>query len=262
MRRIAIGISYIGDQYCGFQSQGNNLSVQEAIEKAIVKVANHPIKTACAGRTDKGVHAFLQVMHFDTTANRSSCQWIRGINANLPDDIKLRWVKEVPDSFHARFSANRRAYVYVLNQDSEDLFLSRYSWAVTNLDTDLMRKAAVSLIGEHDFYAFQSRHCQAEHAIRRINYVDIEVKGQLIYCHIEANAFVHHMVRKIMATLVAVGSKKLPVQIVEQLLTEKNREAVPGQAPAKGLFLKTIGYADHYAMPTDLGSQLLGEMDV
>ena len=259
---MALGISYIGENYCGFQAQSDHMSIQESVNLAIETVANHPVKTSCAGRTDKGVHAFLQVMHFDTTADRQDMQWLRGINANLPDDIMVRWVKEMPMDFHARFSAHKRAYVYVMNRKRYDLFMDRFSWYVGDLKIDLMQTAAKDLIGEHDFFAFQSRHCQAEHAIRRVTEVRIEEKGPYIYCHIEANAFVHHMVRKIMATLVAIGDKRLPVEAIAQLLVEKNRDKVPGQAPAKGLFLKTIGYAEQFGVPTDVGSHLLGDMDV
>ena len=262
MKRIAIGISYIGENYCGFQSQKNLMSIQESVESAIEKVANHHVKTACAGRTDKGVHAFLQVMHFETNAVRANLQWVRGINANLPSDIMVLWVQEVSDDFHARFSAHSRAYVYVLNEAQHDLFMQRFSWQVPVLDINKMQMAAKQLIGEHDFYAFQSRHCQAEHAIRRVTKIKIERRKQLIYCHIEANAFVHHMVRKIIATLVAIGLSKLPIDIISRLLLEKNRDLVPGQAPAKGLFLKTIGYAEMYKVPNEVHSQLLGDIDV
>ena len=204
MKRVALGMSYIGDPYGGFQSQQQGNSVQEEIESAIGIVADHPVKIACAGRTDKGVHAMMQVVHFDTTAQRTELQWQRGIQANLSEHIGVLWVKSVAEDFHARFSAQSRAYVYVLNLQLGDLFLSRYSWYTGPLDTESMQEAAKALIGEHDFRAFQSRHCQAEHAIRRVNSVSIVRRDQLVFCHIEANAFVHHMVRKLMATLVAM----------------------------------------------------------
>nr|WP_272880542.1 tRNA pseudouridine(38-40) synthase TruA [Candidatus Synchoanobacter obligatus] len=257
-----MGLSYIGEAYHGFQCQDDYISVQEHLEKAISQIADHPVRISCAGRTDKGVHALLQVVHFDTSVSRSLQAWEKGVNAHLPDDICIRWVQEVDGDFHARFSARSRRYVYVLQHQARDLFLARYSWYVGVLDIASMQEAAVGLLGEHDFYAFQSRHCQSDHAIRCIKEIRFEQKGQLTYCHIEANAFVHHMVRKIMATLVAVGQGKMAIHAVREILQEKNREAVPGQAPAKGLFLRAIGYSNRYVFPDGDGSQLLGEMDV
>ena len=174
MKRFALGISYVGQRYCGYQSQGLDNSVQECVEFAIAKVSNHPIKIMCAGRTDAGVHAMIQVVHFDSDAIRRSDQWLKGINVNLPSDIKALWVKEMDDSFHARFSAISRAYVYVLNPGEEDLFMDPYSWRVGELDVQQMQLAANVLIGEHDFFAFQSRHCQSEHAMRCIHYIYAE----------------------------------------------------------------------------------------
>lgn len=262
MKRVALGISYIGDPYIGFQSQKQGNSVQEELEAAIASVANHPVTLSCAGRTDKGVHAMQQVVHFNTSADRSTAQWMRGINAHLSQHIMILWVKQVPENFHARFSATSRAYVYVLNAEQNDLFLSRFSWYTGDLNTHLMQIAANSLVGEHDFKAFQSRHCQADHAIRKIHYITIKQQGNLVFCHIQANAFVHHMVRKIVATLVAIGQERMVVESMGEILNTQNREAVPGQAPAKGLFLKAIGYPDELALPMGIRSQLLGEIDV
>ena len=262
MKRVALGISYIGDPYGGFQSQQQGNSVKEEIEHAIAAVATHPVKPACAGRTDKGVHAMMRVVHFDTTAERTDIQWQRGIQANLSEHIGALWVKFVAKDFHARFSAQSRAYVYVLSLKPRDLFLSRYSWYTGAVDAESMQEAAMVLIGEHDFRAFQSRHCQAEHAIRRVNSVNIVQRDQLVFCHIEANAFVHHMVRKIMATLVAIGQGKLAVSAMAEILNTQSRKAVPGQAPAKGLFLKAVGYPSLMEIPAGINSQLLGDIDV
>ncbi len=262
MKRFALGVSYIGDPYLGFQSQQQNNSVQEEIEAAISAVANHAVKVSCAGRTDKGVHAFAQVVHFDTSSDRTDDQWLLGINANLSEHIMMLWVKQVSEDFHARFSAHSREYIYVLNLYKHDLFLKRYSWYTGDINIQAMQEAASALIGEHDFRAFQSRHCQAEHAIRRVHSVHIIKKLNLVYCHIEANAFVHHMVRKIMSTLVAIGQGKIPVSAMHSILMTKNREAVPGQAPPKGLFLKAVGYPECMKLPTGVRSQLLGDIDV
>lgn len=262
LKRFAVGFSYIGAAYCGYQAQGNGDSVAEVLAAAIEKVANHNVKLGCAGRTDKGVHAVLQVVHFDSDANRSEYQWLRGVNANLPEDISVLWVKEVPDDFHARFSARFRSYVYVLNPGANDLFMDRYSWKVGALDIDLMQTAGAMLLGEHDFHAFQSRHCQAEHAIRRVHAVSVFRVGEMVHFEIQANAFVHHMVRKITATLVAIGEGKIQPDVMLSLLQEKNRQRVPGQAPSKGLFLKSVGYADHYGLSLKHESHLTGGRDV
>lgn len=260
--RVVLGISYRGEAYCGFQIQDDYPTVQGELEKAIEVIANHPVKTTCAGRTDKGVHAFLQVIHFDTEANRDEAHWVRGVNAHLPSDIRVRWAQVVTDDFHARFSAYSRSYVYVLNTSEEDLFIEPYAWSVRQIDLDAMRKAGEYILGEHDFHAFQSKYCQAEHAIRRVTELRFETRGHYIYCHITANAFVHHMVRKLIATLVAIGQGKLQPKVMAELLAKPCRASVPGQAPAKGLFLKAIGYDEKFGIPSKLGSQLLGELDV
>lgn len=257
-KRFALGISYIGTEYGGFQSQRRGNSVQEVVETAIASVADHPVKIMCAGRTDKGVHAMLQVVHFDTTANRTENQWFRGINANLPNDIALIWVQAVNEAFHARFSAYARGYVYLLsNQD--DLFMKSFSWRVQPLNIEAMQVAANHLLGEHDFHAFQSRHCQAEHAFRRVEGIKLVKDNQIVYTYIRANAFVHHMVRKIMATLVAVGEGKISPDDVKTILVSKDRERVPGQAPARGLFLREVKYPEKWGLPESGESQFLGK---
>ena len=258
LKRYAVGFSYIGENYCGYQSQGCGRAVADALTLSISTVANHEVKLGCAGRTDAGVHALLQVVHFDSCSNRTEYQWLKGINANLPSDIKVLWVQEVEDRFHARFSAQSRSYVYILNPEQDDLFMERYSWKVGSLDLSAMQHAANILLGEHDFYAFQSRHCQAKHAIRRIDRVLIKEVGYMVHFEITANAFVHHMVRKIVATLVKVGEGKMSADEVLFILKNKNRRKVPGQAPAKGLFLRTVAYPDCYGLPLEERNHLIG----
>lgn len=260
--RYALGISYIGTNYIGYQSQNKGNSIQEEVSLAIAKVADHPVSIMCAGRTDKGVHALLQVIHFDSDANRENHQWIRGINASLPKDISALWIKPVEETFHARFSATSRGYVYLLNTQKQDLMMSNYAWEVGDLDIDLMKEAASHLLGERDFYAFQSRFCQAKHSFRCVQEVKIERVGKMIYFHIKANAFLHHMVRKIVATMVKVGEGKLALGDFIRILEEKDRASVPGQAPAKGLFLKQVVYSDTWDIPSKGESQLLGALYV
>lgn len=262
VKRYALGVSYIGAAYGGYQSQGIGNAVQDKIEYAISHVANHKVRVGCAGRTDKGVHALMQVVHFDTISERLNEQWIKGINANLPNDIVAIWISEQDETFHARFSARSRAYVYLLNTQPQDLMMSQYSWFVKELDLEKMKEAMSHLLGEQDFYAFQSRHCQAKHSNRCIQDVSIHKIGDMIYFYIKANAFLHHMVRKIVATLVSVGEGKLSSESVRIMIDEKDRDAVPGQAPAKGLFLKQVEYADKWKIEAKGTSQLLGEWDV
>lgn len=262
VKRYALGFSYIGTEYVGYQSQGTNNAVQDRVEYAVSKVANHPVRVGCAGRTDKGVHALMQVVHFDTTSERSDRQWVKGINANLPNDIVVLWISEQDETFDARFSARSRAYVYLLNTQDQDLIMSQYSWFVKDLDVEKMKEAMAYLLGEQDFHVFQSRHCQAKHSMRCIQEVSIQKVGGMIYFYIKANAFLHHMVRKIVATLVGVGEGKLSPESVKIMIEEKDRDAVPGQAPAKGLFLKQVEYADKWQIEAKGTSQLLGEWDV
>lgn len=261
-KRYALGLSYKGANYLGFQTQTQNNSIQEMITQAIALVANHDIKIMCAGRTDKGVHALLQIVHFDTESKRANEQWVRGINTHLPSDIKALWIKEVDTTFHARFSAYERGYVYVLNTKNKDLFMEAYSWHIQAVDIDKMREASQCLIGTHDFYAFQSKHCQSSHSFREIKKILFKQERGLIYCHIEANAFLHHMVRKIMATLVKAGQGKLTPCQVQSILVNKDRDSVPGQAPSKGLFLKKIVYDASWGLSQTGCSQLLGGSDV
>lgn len=257
--RYALGFSYLGTSYVGFQSQKTGNSVQEKIENAIATVANHPIKVICAGRTDKGVHALMQVVHFDSDSIRSNEQWLRGINANLPNDIMALWVKDMNPDFHARFSAISRSYVYLLNTQSKDLMMSQYSWYVKDLDLKKMEEAFQYCLGEQDFYAFQSRHCQSDHSIRNVEAISIERKGKMLHFHIKANAFLHHMVRKMVATFVKVGEGRLSPEDVKNIMSTKDRDGVPGQAPAKGLFLKQVDYANPWDIKAIGISQLLGE---
>lgn len=257
-KRYILAFSYLGTAYVGFQSQGTDNAVQDKIESAISKIANHPVKTICAGRTDKGVHALIQIVHFDSESERTEHQWLRGINANLPRDIRALWVQKTSEKFHARFSAVSRAYVYYLNTQPDDLVMSPYTWTVSDLDINRMEEALPHLLGEQDFYAFQSRHCQAEHSRREIQAVSIEKIGKVICFHIQANAFLHHMVRKIVATLVKIGEGKLDPDQMKVIIETKDRDAVPGQAPAKGLFLKQVQYASEWKLNAIGRSQLLG----
>ena len=205
--KIALGIEYDGTAYVGWQRQKSGTGVQERVERAIEKVANQPVEIVCAGRTDTGVHATGQVVHFDTEAERTARGWLLGVNSNLPDDINATWARPVQNEFHARFSATSRSYRYlILNQLCRSaLYRHRAWWVYEPLDEAAMRDASQILLGEHDFSAFRAAGCQASTATRTISDLSIERHGHWIIINVTANAFLQHMVRNITGTLVAIG---------------------------------------------------------
>lgn len=250
--RIALGIEYDGSHFCGWQMQSHgSRTVQEELEKALSIVADQPIQVVCAGRTDTGVHATGQVVHFDTTAVRQDKAWILGVNAHLPVDVAVVWSCPVDDGFSARFTATARHYRYViLNRRARPAILhNRVCWRHDALDADAMHAAAQVLIGEQDFSAFRSAACQAEHARRCIHYVNVQRKGEYLYIDIQANAFLHHMVRNIVGSLMVVGSGEKPETWIAELLHQRDRTLAGATAPAQGLYLVKVCYPDTYAFP-------------
>jgi len=205
--RYALGIEYDGAKFFGWQRQSHASSVQQCVEESLAKVANHAVRVTCAGRTDTGVHARGQVVHFDSQSERSSRQWILGINSNLPDAVRVLWVREVDDSFHARFSAYSRSYRYsLLNRWVRPaLGVSYYGWCRKSLDVPRMHEAAQVLKGRHDFSAFRSSGCSAQHAVREIQSIHVTRDGDFVNIDIIANAFLYHMVRNIVGSLISVG---------------------------------------------------------
>jgi tRNA pseudouridine38-40 synthase len=218
--------------------------VQDALEAALAGVANHEIKTVAAGRTDSGVHARLQVVHFDTEAARPASAWVRGVNALLPDAVAVLWSQPVAEDFHARYSALSRTYRYeLLNRPVRAALAARHAgWFHAPLDLGKMREAAALFVGEHDFSAFRSSECQAKSPVRRIHAFSVEKSGDTFHFVVTANAFLHHMVRNLVGTLVYVGKGKHPPQWVSELLDSKDRaKAAPTFGP-QGLYLETIEY--------------------
>ena len=243
--RYAAKIEYDGTHYHGWQYQNETLAtVQLEVERALSKVANHFVRVNCAGRTDAGVHASGQIVHFESDAKRSARAWIFGSNANLPRDIVIHWVKQVPNDFHARFSAIARCYQYTIynNPIRPAIFRHSVTWQCLPLDEALMQQAANSMLGEHDFSSFRASGCQAKSPIKTIEYINIHRQGDIITLHIKANAFLHHMVRNIAGTLMAIGAKKEAVSWVSELLKAKNRADGGTTAPAAGLTLTEISY--------------------
>lgn len=251
MVKIALGVEYLGVNYCGFQLQSHCPSVQGAIETALSEIADEPVSIACAGRTDTGVNAVGQVVHFETNVQRPLKAWREGVNTKLPSDIRIRWAKEVGDDFHARFSAMARQYRYVIfNRDTHSAVLSeRATWVHKPLDEKSMHQAAQSLLGEKDFSSFRAAACQASHARRCIEMVSVSRRGYFVFIDIKANAFVHHMVRNIAGTLMDVGLGQKSVEWVDELLALRDRTQASPTAPATGLYFVNAFYPAAFDVP-------------
>jgi len=250
--RIALGIEYNGSQFAGWQMQKHGTrTVQECVEKALSIVADEKIQVVCAGRTDTGVHATGQVVHFDCSSPRPERAWVLGVNAHLPDDVSSLWSAQVDEHFSARFTATARQYRYViLNRVGRSaVFNSHVTWRHGSLDEKLMHQAAQALIGEQDFSSFRSSACQAEHARRNIHYINVSRKADFIYVDIEANAFLHHMVRNIVGSLLMIGAGEKPPEWMQQLMHVKDRRQAGPTASAKGLYLVKVTYPDGSNIP-------------
>lgn len=249
--KIAACVEYDGTAYCGWQRLSHAPSVQATVEKALSTIANQSIGVICAGRTDSGVHAVGQVIHFETNVTRTMRSWLRGTNSNLPDDITLRWVKQVDDDFHARFSAYERQYRYIiLNRKARPALQYRHmTWVFDPLDVKIMHQAAQLLLGEKDFSSFRASGCQARHAVREILSVRVMRDDELIYIDIAANAFLHHMVRNIVGTLIEVGRGKRSVEQFANLIVLKDRNQAGMTAAAKGLYFVSVSYPDVFTIP-------------
>ncbi|CNF30496.1 MULTISPECIES: tRNA pseudouridine(38-40) synthase TruA [Yersinia] len=249
--KIALGIEYNGSRYFGWQRQQEVTSVQACLEAALSKVANAPIGVFCAGRTDAGVHATGQVVHFVTTAVRKDAAWTMGVNSHLPGDIAVRWVKTVDEDFHARFSATARRYRYII-------FNHRYRPAVLAqgvthchqpLDAERMEQAAQCLLGENDFTSFRAVQCQSRTPWRNVKHIKVTRHGAYIVVDIKANAFVHHMVRNIVGSLIEIGCGNQDVTWMAELLALKDRTRAAATAKAEGLYLVSVDYPERFGLP-------------
>jgi tRNA pseudouridine38-40 synthase len=249
--RIALGIEYEGTDYFGWQRQTKGRTVQGCVEEALSRIADHPVTVICAGRTDTGVHATGQVVHFDTSSRRQAQNWVRGSNANLPDDICVQWAVEVPGSFHARFSAVQRHYRYIiLNRQSASALLGhRTCREYSPLDTSRMTAAARQFVGEHDFSSFRAAACQAKSPVRTIYDLEVHRSGDFIYIDVRANAFLHHMVRCIAGVLIAVGRGEQEPAWVGKLLDARDRTVSGFNATPAGLYLVGVRYAPEFSLP-------------
>jgi tRNA pseudouridine38-40 synthase len=251
MNRIALGIEYDGSRFLGWQTQPGGGTVQDSLEAALATIGGAEISVTCAGRTDRGVHARCQVVHFDTGADRPDSAWVRGVNALLPDSVAVLWAKRVPQDFHARYSARSRTYRYLLvNRPVRPaLDARRAGWFHAPLEVAAMREAARYFVGEHDFSAFRSSECQAKSPVRTVHGLEVEGGEGRVAFTIRANAFLHHMVRNIVGTLVYVGKGKHPPSWAQEVLESLERaRAAPTFAP-EGLCLEHVEYEAKWNLP-------------
>ncbi len=249
--RIALGLSYSGTGYEGWQSQLSGNTIQDQLEKALGKFAATPIRTLCAGRTDAGVHALMQVVHFDTHLRRELPSWVRGVNAFLPRDIAVQWAREVPDEFHCRGSAVSRRYAYVLLESPvrPSVEAGRVGWVYRDMDEAALRAAIVHLVGEHDFSSFRAAQCQAKSPVKNIARIDVSRQGPYWRFEFEANAFLHHMIRNITGCLVAVGQGTQSPAWVAEVVAARNRDAAAPTFSPDGLYFLGPRYESHYDLP-------------
>ncbi|MDT8409866.1 MAG: tRNA pseudouridine(38-40) synthase TruA [Wenzhouxiangellaceae bacterium] len=250
--RIALGVEYDGSRFYGFQRQRQQPTVQQSLETALARVADHAITIHCAGRTDTGVHALCQVVHFETSVRRSERSWVLGCNAHLPAGVSVLWAREMDDDFHARFSARGRSYRYrILNRwVRPGLLEGKVSWERRTLDAERMNAGARLLIGEHDFSSFRAPACQASHAVREMRQLEVARFGDEVRIDLTANAFLYHMVRNIAGTLIEVGCGRREPEWVGEVLLERDRAAAGVTATADGLYFMGVQYPDYPDLPT------------
>lgn len=253
MTRWVLGVEYDGSCFNGFQRQASpqRLTVQGNLESALGRIANGPLRLVCAGRTDAGVHATGQVVHFDTAAPRAAKDWVQGGNTLTHPGICIHWAVTRDESFDARFSASWRRYLYLMtdHRPRQALLRDRVTCVTGPLDVESMREAAQELLGEHDFSSFRAAGCQARHARRMIQRIDVRRAGALVAVEIQANAFLQHMVRNIVGSLLEVGRGEREVAWIREVLAERDRTCAGVTAPPEGLYLVQVGYPEHHDLP-------------
>jgi len=250
--RLALGISYHGQAYEGWQSQPSGRTVQDRLEQALSEFAAQPVSTICAGRTDAGVHALMQVVHFDTPLQREEFSWVRGTNRFLPPDVAVQWATPVPDAFHSRACATSRRYAYLVLESPvrPSVDAGRVGWVFRPLDGDAMREAAASLVGQHDFTSFRASACQAKSPVKTITHIDVTRRGAYWRFDFEADAFLHHMIRNIMGCLLAIGQgHERPGWMAEVLAARSRDAAAPTFAP-DGLYFLGPVYRPEWKLPS------------
>ena len=253
-QRLAAGVEYDGTPFLGWQRQKQGPTVQAVLADAISKVADHPVEVHAAGRTDTGVHAWCQVIHFDVTAKRDMRSWQLGAQSHLAEGVAIRWVQPVPDDFHARYAAVSRHYRYrIINRVNRPaLDRHRVAWVYQSLDAGLMHEAAQSLIGEHDFTSFRAAGCQSQHARRCIHTISVTRQGDEVVMDVVANAFLYHMVRNIVGSLILVGRGERAKEWVGEVLELKDRRVAGMTAPSQGLYFMTAHYKPEWNLPKEV----------
>lgn len=249
--RVALGVEYEGSGFCGWQTQPDHCGVQDVLQVALSRIAGEAITTVCAGRTDAGVHALAQVVHFECQAERPDTAWTRGVNALLPPAIAVTWARRVSPEFNARFSATARHYRYILlnHPVRNALDHGRVGWYHIPLDMAAMCEAAVVLVGKHDFSAFRSSECQAKSPIRQLTQLTVTESAPYVYFDFCANGFLHHMVRNIVGSLVYIGSSRRPSVWMAELLASRNRALAAPTFDAAGLYLTGVDYDNRWGLP-------------
>ena len=255
--RVVLGVEYNGTNFCGWQSQPAMCGVQDALEAAIKSIALHNIRIHAAGRTDTGVHAMMQVVHFDAEVNRPISAWVRGVNAYLPASVRVLWAKVMPtmadeDTFHARFSATQRHYQYLLINTpiAPAIMACNAGWYHVPLELTAMQEAASYLLGEHDFSAFRASDCQAKSPIRTMLVANVHRTGNHITFNFSANAFLQHQVRNMVGALIYIGNGKHPPSFIKHLLAQQNRTLSPPTFSPNGLYLTGVSYHEKWGLPT------------
>ena len=242
--RIALAVEYAGGAFCGFQSQSSRCGVQDALEDAIGEIAGHPVGVVAAGRTDAGVHAVSQIVHFDTEAARPMTAWVRGVNAHLPPTAAVLWAHPVPPEFHARFAATQRHYTYLLLNRAErpGLMAGRTGWYHHPLDVAAMQIAFAMLIGTHDFSSFRAAECQAKSPVKTLDQLDVSRAGDDVHVSTSARSFLHNQVRSMVGSLVQVGDGKWSADDLAAALAARDRARCGTVAPPEGLYLMRVDY--------------------
>ena len=258
--RVALGLEYDGTAFAGWQAQRSSPAVQTLVEAALSPVADEPVSLICAGRTDAGVHACAQVVHFDTHARRSARGWVLGANTSLPADISVAWARAVPQHFHARYCAEARTYrYYVFNRAVRSALAARgAAWIRHPLDHERMQRATSALVGSHDFSAFRSAESQTHSPIRRVEALGVTRAGDFVIIEIRANAFLHHMVRNVAGLLIAIGQGDQDPSWAQEVLASKDRAQAGPTAPAQGLYLWSVRYSRAFGLPVPRSAMITG----
>lgn len=250
--RVALGLEYDGRQFCGWQSQPGGCGVQDALEVALQGMAGHAAKVTAAGRTDAGVHALSQVVHFDTVTARPLSAWVRGVNANMPAAVRVLWAKVVADDFHARFDAFQRSYQYLLLNSpvAPAVMATKAGWFHQPLDVESMQQAIQYFLGQHDFSAFRAAECQAKSPIKLMHQASLRAVGDYLLFDFCGSAFLHHQVRNMVGALVYVGKGNHAPHFIQELLQGRDRKLAPPTFAPDGLYLTGVGYLEKWQLPS------------